>query len=201
MTQTDRFDGRILGVGTTSGVRIVVGQWFASPLGAFTDVMMEDAEGRRTLLAPDERVAQYVGETYHFDDVRVVSVRSDTPNGGRFAVTAGPLQLEAVIGARHPWGMALRAVPQALHGPVLAWVMNPVASLVMPGVQTYGSAKNGRVEAYVAHDLHRVAAISATWAGRSLGQLADVDPAPRFGFSGSPRMPSLTRVTTFVQRR
>lgn len=199
MAQTDRFDGRILGVGTTSGVRLVVGQWFNSPLGAFTDVMVEDSEGWRTLLAPDEHVAQYVGETYHFDEVQVVPVWGESSDK-RLVVTAGPLHLDAAIGARHPWGMVLRAVPRRLHGPRLARVMNPVAGLVMPGVHTYGSAKNGRVEAYVAHDLHRVKEISATWEGHPLGQLADVDPAPRFGFSGSPRMPSITRVTTFVER-
>jgi hypothetical protein len=35
----DRFHGRIAGVGSTSGIRVVIGPWAASPLGAFTDAM------------------------------------------------------------------------------------------------------------------------------------------------------------------
>ena len=52
----ERFSGRIAGVGSASGVRIVVGRWDDSPWGAFADVMVEDAAGHRVLLAPSERV-------------------------------------------------------------------------------------------------------------------------------------------------
>ena len=67
----DRFRGRILGAGSTSGLRLVIGDWTCSPLGAFTDVMVATAQGRRILLAPDEAVAQYVSATYTFDEVRL----------------------------------------------------------------------------------------------------------------------------------
>ena len=36
-----RFDGRIAGVGSGSGVRLVVGRWDAGPWGPFADVMVE----------------------------------------------------------------------------------------------------------------------------------------------------------------
>ena len=55
-----RFRGKILGVGSTSGVRIVVGMWERSPFGPFTDVFLEQADGSSVLLAPDELVAAYV---------------------------------------------------------------------------------------------------------------------------------------------
>ncbi|WFR66784.1 hypothetical protein P9139_19260 [Curtobacterium flaccumfaciens] len=71
-----RFRGRIMGVGTTSGVRIVVGMWERSPFGAFTDVFLELADGTSVLLAPDELVAAYVSGTYRFDSVSVVDVRT-----------------------------------------------------------------------------------------------------------------------------
>ena len=35
-----RFTGAIAGVGSRSGVRVVVGTWRTSPLGAFADVML-----------------------------------------------------------------------------------------------------------------------------------------------------------------
>jgi hypothetical protein len=47
-----RFSGAIAGAGSSSGVRLVVGRWLDSPLGAFADVMVQDAAGNRTLLAP-----------------------------------------------------------------------------------------------------------------------------------------------------
>lgn len=213
MKAHDRFDGRILGVGTSRGVRLVVGDWYASPFGRFSDVMVAHADGRRGLLAPTPQIAEYVASTYHFDDVTVCDVVvetsgvSDAPSAGqvpsvrrgaRIAVAAGPLRLVVSVGDRHPWGYALAAVPHVLRRPALARVMDPAARMLMPGVRTYGSAGSGRDEAYVARDLRRVASLEAAWAGESLGRLADVDPPPRFGFSSSPRMPSLTRVTTYV---
>ena len=52
------FDGEIFGFGTGSGHRFVVGRWTRSPFGPFADVMHEDPDGRRTLLAPTEQVAE-----------------------------------------------------------------------------------------------------------------------------------------------
>ena len=41
-----RFEGFIAGVGSTSGIRVVVGHWPRSPFGSFTDAMVERASGR-----------------------------------------------------------------------------------------------------------------------------------------------------------
>jgi hypothetical protein len=43
--------------------------------------------------------------------------------------------------------------------------------------------------------------VEASWAGTDLGDLADVDPPVRFGFSSTPRRPSIVAVTTTVQPR
>ncbi|MDO9397579.1 MAG: hypothetical protein Q7T71_13610, partial [Herbiconiux sp.] len=74
MPREERFEGRIAGFGTASGVRLVLGLWERSPLGRFADVMMEDALGRRTLFAPTPDVAEYVAATYTFDAVEVLPV-------------------------------------------------------------------------------------------------------------------------------
>jgi hypothetical protein len=50
------FDGHIIGASFASGDRLVAGRWFRSPFGAFADVMWCQPDGRRVLLAPDERV-------------------------------------------------------------------------------------------------------------------------------------------------
>ena len=54
----ERFDGWIAGLGTAAGLRVVIGHWPTSPLGAFTDAMVERPDGHRILLAPDERAGK-----------------------------------------------------------------------------------------------------------------------------------------------
>lgn len=198
----DRFDGRILGAGSTSGVRLVIGDWRRSPLGAFTDVMVATPDERRILLAPDDRVAEYVTATYSFDDVVLTPVTVTERDGGhRWQVDAGPLQVDVHLGPRTATGWTLWALPAALtRRRAFATLADPVARLLHPGVRTRGSAGNGRREYYGAQDQHEVQSLSGTWRGLALGGLADVTPAPQFGFSSTPARPSLTTVTTTVVR-
>ncbi|MGH3867621.1 MAG: hypothetical protein ACRDQ4_16090 [Pseudonocardiaceae bacterium] len=69
-----RFEGWIAGLGTTAGLRVVIGRWTSSPWGPFTDVMVEQPDGHRVLLAPQPAVAEFIAGTYQFDDVRTVGV-------------------------------------------------------------------------------------------------------------------------------
>jgi len=57
---------------------------------------------------------------------------------------------------------------------------------------------DGRREYYGATDAHRVTAATGSFDGRGLGALAPVDPPCRFGFSSTPRTPSVTTVVTTV---
>lgn len=205
MTRTvDRFDGRILGAGSSSGVRLVVGDWHRSPLGAFTDVMVATADGRRLLLASDDDVADYVTRTYAFDEVVRCPVglsEIPTKGGRRWVVEAGPLTARFEVGARTATGWLLAAIPAPVAGSrALATLADPVARRVHPGVRTRGTAGGGRKEYYGARDQHAVTDLVGTWRGEDLGGLADVRPAPDFGFSSTPARPSLTRVTTTVVR-
>ncbi|MBE7323558.1 hypothetical protein IEQ44_02685 [Nocardioides sp. Y6] len=193
-----RFEGHIAGVGTTSGLRAVVGRWSASPLGAFADVMVETATGHRLLLAPSEQVAHFVATTYHFDEVRVESVVvSDSPTG--WVVETPSLRLRLTVGGRTPLGRLVRLVPPRLAtAPAWSRVTDPVARVVMRGVRTRGSAGGGRTEIYGATDVRRITAAHGCFAGADLGSLAPVDPACRFGFSSSPRTPAVTTVVTTI---
>lgn len=199
----DRFSGHILGVGSTSGVRIVVGRWPDSPLGDFADCMVALPDGRRVLLAPSDEVAEYVSATYHFEEVCVVPVEvaGETGPGGAWVVAAGPLRLRADLGRRTALGCLLRAVPARWSATAaVTAVTDPVARVVMRGVRTRGTAGGGRAEYYGAGDMHAVTALEGEWDGRPLGALAPVEPPPRFGFSGTPRRPSVVAVTTTVRR-
>lgn len=194
-----RFDGWIAGMGTSSGTRIVLGHWQRSPFGAFSDLMLERADGNRLLLAPTRETADFVSSTYVFDTVRVVpvevSVTDDT-----WTVTAGPLDLRFTTGRRRLLGCALRAVPGPLaRRPAWSALTDRAARLLLPGVRTRGSAGLGRREWYGARDMLPIRAVSAAYEGADLGAMAPVEPPVRFGFGSAPRNPSVTRVTTTVE--
>lgn len=200
-----RFHGAIVGVGSTSGTRIVVGRWQASPLGSFADVMIAEPDGTRVLLAPDEAVAEFVSTTYGFDRVVIgpVQVEIDHGSGGvRWHVVAPGLETTIRVGRRPLLGRALTVVPRRLAtAPFWARLTDPVARVVLRGVRTRGSAGNGRREYYGATDLHRVIALDGFWQGSDLGTLAPVSPDPGFGFGSTPRRPSVTSVITTVDVR
>ncbi|WP_210437767.1 hypothetical protein [Nocardioides xinjiangensis] len=196
----ERFTGRIAGVGSSSGVRVVVGRWDDSPWGPFTDVMVEDASGHRVLLAPDDRVRHFVASTYSFDEhvIEPVSVE-DTPAG--WQVTTPSLSLGLEVGNRTPLGLLLGLVPaRVATAPWFCALADPLARVVLRGVRTRGTAGNDRREWYGATSVAAVTRITGAWRGTGLGVLASVDPPCRFGFSSTPRRPSVTRVVTTIER-
>lgn len=193
-----RFDGRIAGVGSSSGVRVVVGSWSDSPLGDFADVMVERADGHRILLAPSAEVAEFVSQTYTFDEVRVEAVEVEEGDT-EWVVTTDSLSLSLTLGGRMPLGRLLRLVPRPLAtAPAWTRVTDPVARRVMRGVRTRGQARAGRREFYAATDLRAVTAMEGRLDGIRLGALAPVDPPCRFGFGSTPRTPSVTTLVTTV---
>jgi hypothetical protein len=189
-----RFRGAIAGVGTTSGVRVVVGRWATSPYGAFADAMVETATGHRLLLAPSREVADFVAATYTFDEVRIEPI---TVRG--WAVRSPSLTLELETGGRTALGRLLRLIPARLaESPAWCALTDPVARVVLGGVRTRGTAGGGRREWYGATDHRHVAAARGRFDGAELGSLAPVAPPPRFGFSSTPSVPSITTVVTTV---
>ncbi|WP_210443339.1 hypothetical protein [Nocardioides sp. SYSU D00065] len=196
----ERFTGRIAGVGSTSGVRVVVGRWDDSPWGPFADVMVEDAAGHRVLLAPDQRVREFVASTYAFDEHAIEPVTvADTADGWR--VSTPSLTLRLVLGTRTPLGRLLGLVPaRVATAPWFCALADPVARVVMRGVRTRGTAGNDRREWYGATSVLSVTGISGEWRGTDVGALAPVDPPCRFGFSSTPQRPSVTSVVTTIER-
>jgi len=197
--KSDRFEGWIAGIGTEAGLRCVVGHWPDSPLGSFTDVMVEQPDGLRVLLAPSPAVAEFVAATYRFDEVRTVPF-AVARTRERWTVDAGPLALAFEIGGRPALGHLLRAVPRRL-ATTPAWIsaIDQVARRVLPGVRTVGSAGGDRREYYAALDLHLIVGASVRWDGVDQGGLARVDPPVRFGFGSTPGQPSLVRMVTLVR--
>ncbi|WP_221933612.1 hypothetical protein [Aeromicrobium piscarium] len=194
-----RFVGHIAGMGTTSGTRLVVGVWEHSPFGRFCDVMVEEATGHRTLLAPTPDTADYVSATYTFDSVDIAPVTLTVDNA-LWAVRHRALTLDWQVGRRRLLGALLHLVPSGLREKeTWAQAIDPVARIVQPGVRTHGTAGNDRTEWYAADDVRAIVAATGTWRGASLGTLAPLRPPVSFGFSSAPRSPSLTSVTSIVR--
>lgn len=193
-----RFYGRITGVGTSSGIRLVVGHWVTTPLGSFADVMIEDATGHRTLLAPNDAVAQFITDTYTFDDVHITPVTAGL-TADALHVTSAELDLHVALGSRTVLGHLLTLQPRALATqPWWCRTIDPVARVVMSGVRTAGQARTGRREYYGAVDLQAVTAVTGHWQGQELGTLAPVAPPVRFGFGSTPARPAMTTIVTTV---
>lgn len=193
-----RFTGTIAGLGSVGGVRVVVGRWEDSPLGAFADVMLAEPDGTRVLLAPTSEVADFVSTTYRFDRIETGPV-SVSDEAGAWVVHAPGLALRLVVGGRPPLGRLLRLVPRRVAvAPAWARLTDPVARVVLRGVRTRGTAGNDRREYYGATDLRRVTEVSGSWRGRDLGALRPVTPEPRFGFGSTPQQPSVTSIVTTI---
>lgn len=194
-----RFEGEIAGLGSASGLRIVVGRWRVSPFGSFADVMVERPDGHRVLLAPSQEVADFVASAYVFDEV----VRTPVlVQAGRHAwrVETDQLEVGFVLGRRTPVGWVLRAVPRRVSRSTwFAAAVDPVARLALDGVRTRGTAGNGRREWYGAGDLRRIESMSGRWHGVAIGALAAVEPPVRFGFGSTPAAPSVVSVATTVE--
>lgn len=196
----ERFDGWIAGLGTAAGLRVVIGHWPTSPLGAFTDVMLERPDGHRILLAPDERVADVVGATYTFDETRLGAVTHEEFGDCRRVVT-DDLEVTLRVGGRPALGWLLRTVPSRLAAaPRWIGALDAIARRVLPGVRTVGTAGGGRTEYYGARDLHRVVDAAVRFEGRDQGALGPVRPPVHFGFGSTPTAPSLVRITTLIRR-
>ncbi len=202
MSTRFRFTGEIAGVGSASGVRVVVGRWVDSPLGTFADAMVERPDGHRLLLAPSPEVADFVAATYDFDEIRIepFEVRATgTGVGATWEVSSDSLRLALTVGRVTALGRLLALVPRAVAtAPWWCTLTDLVARVVLRGVRTRGET-TGRREWYGATGNRRIERIEGALDGVELGALADVRPPPRFGFSSTPPRPSVTGVVTTVE--
>ena len=193
-----RFHGRIAGFGTGSGVRLVVGMWPRSPLGSFADVMVEQPDGHRILLAPSQAVADFVGATYEFDEVRIVPV-TYRMRGREISVDAGSLEAWFTIGDISWLGRLLRLVPKGLATrPGWLRLIDPIARVLVPGARTAGSAGQGRREYYGVTSARSITGVTARWNGDDLGGLTRLHPPVTFGFGSAPASPHIVEVTTTI---
>lgn len=195
----DRFDGEIAGFGSRSGTRVVLGLWQDTRFGPIADAMVETEDGHRVLVVPTDRVGEYVGATYNFDEVRVEdTVLRTTATERHFSCAS--LTVTVRVARRTVIGRLLRLVPRPVARS--RWwcrLVDPIARILRQGVRTVGTAGGGRREYYCALDEHRLAGVDGSWDGAPLGELRPVTPPVRFGFGSTPATPSIVRITTLIE--
>lgn len=178
--------GVIAGAGFASGDRLVVGHWACSPIGPFSDVMWAGPDGRRTLWAPTEAVAEFVGAVYRFDHVEITALKVEGSIAGLTASTPA-------------WSLHLEAAARGFRIPFRrpAWMTRyveaPVARAWM-GVRPFGVSPTGVREWYRADAWRHIVTGSLVVDGIDAGAIAPVDPPTGFGFSEPPRRPTITAV-------
>jgi hypothetical protein len=192
------FTGHIAGFGTSAGVRLVIGTWSVSPFGCFTDVMVQTRADERILLAPTTEVADFVSATYNFDRVEVGPVTAEM-SPQRLAVSALGLDITIALGGPAPLDRLLRLIPARLAtDPRWLRAIDPLASRIVPGVRTAGSAGSGRREYYGVRRSRLIRSATGGFAGRDLGGLTPLEPPVGFGFSSAPKTPQIVDVTTTI---
>ncbi|MEZ5141952.1 MAG: hypothetical protein R2726_05450 [Acidimicrobiales bacterium] len=181
--------GVIAASGFASGDRVVVGHWWQSPIGPFTDVMWAEPDGVRVLYTPSDRVQRFVTSVYTFDRSEVVPFRTEG-DGRALAVEAGDRRLTMRSG---------RGVPIPMRRPrwFTRWVEGPVARALLR-VRVYGESPTGVQEWYQADVWRPMRSASAAVGGRDLGAGGPVEPATGFGFTEPPRRPSMVNLHTYL---
>ena len=161
-------------------------------MGAFTDVMLQTADDERVLLAPDDTIADFVSSTYTFDRVELGACprlywTRDSSRSRPKASTPGSASaaLRRSTGCCG-WFRGGWRLHRAGCGSI-----DPVAARVVPGVHTYGTAGNGRVEYYGVRRSRRITAIDGHYRGVPFGGLAPLRPPVNFGFSSAPASPQI----------
>ena len=179
-------------------MRMVIGSWLESPFGRFADVMVETSDGERILLAPSQEVAEFVSTTYTFDSIEIGDVAVEHHRDA-FRLTAPNLEVHGGIGGPAQFDWLLRLVPSRLAtAPWWLRLIDPVASRLITGVHTAGSAGHGRREYYGVRRTRRISEVRGRFRGDALGELTPLDPPVRFGFSSAPAAPQMVSVTTTI---
>jgi hypothetical protein len=160
--------------------------------------MLQTADAERILLAPTEAVAEFVSTTYRFDRVELGELSADL-DAEKLTVAGENFEARIGIGGPAPVDRLLRCVPRRLAtAPRWLRAIDPVASRMVPGVHTYGSAGNGRVEYYGVRRSRRITAIEGHYRGAPFCGIAPLRPPVSFGFSSAPAAPQIVAVTTTI---
>ena len=186
----DKFQGRISSSGFSSGERIVVGDWYESPLGEFTNIMWARPDGKRILMSPSKKHADYVSSLYTFEEVNIVPIDIERNKRG-ISVKAGDLSINM------SWKRGL-AIPISRPLWFISTVEQFFANLFFK-TKTFGYTCNGLREWYCIQSLSKLNSAKASDGKQDFGEMSIFQTSACFGFSGPPKKPSSVRVNSIIE--
>jgi hypothetical protein len=187
----DFFEGRISASAFSSGERLVIGDWHHSPLGKFTNIMWARPDGKRILISPSTKCADYVSKIYSFEEVIVTPLKIKRDKKKIEIKTE-----DLLIYLEWSW---------SLHIPIKRprWFISSVeyffANLLF-GTKTYGKTNDNRKEWYMIKSISWIKNASFRYRNESFGKLTKLSEPIGFGFSDPPTRPSSVRVISMIEK-
>mgnify|MGYP006101231725 FL=1 len=185
-----RIRGSISSIGFPDGNRFVIGHWLSSPIGQFADVMWGTPDGKKILLAKNERIANFVSAIYDFDETRIGDIQIHSDGRSTSALGLG-------LDIKLQGGLTRGFIPPR---PLFftRFFESPIASSLM-GVQTFGTSSRGVKEWYQARKWRWVRSGSASLDGYDLGPASPFDKPIGVGFSEPPRKPAIVDIQVTIR--
>jgi hypothetical protein len=187
----DIFEGRITSCGFDSGDRIVIGLWEKSPFGSFADIMWARPDGTKILIAPNEKIGEYIDSLYEFDEIRIEEIKIQR-NRKEIIFNCTDIQCQ------FNWGNEISFLVK--RRPL--WFVSTIEYFfgwLIFRTKTHGKTKNGRKEWYVVDKISRLKKAKAKISGKDLGRYTKFSPKANFGFSDPPKMPASVIVRSHIE--
>jgi hypothetical protein len=187
----DIFEGRITSCGFSSGDRIVIGTWINTPFGSFSDIMWAKPDGTKVLIAPNQKIANYISSLYDFDIIKIeeLDIESDE----------NMMKIETKdLNCHFEWSRGVSFLIKKRPLWFVASIEYFFGWLIF-GTKTYGKTKNGKKEWYAVDRLSRLTLADVEFNGKNLGEQTKFHPKANFGFSDPPKMPCSALVRSHIE--
>lgn len=187
----DIFEGRITSCGFSSGDRIVIGTWINTPFGSFSDIMWAKPDGTKVLIAPNQKIANYISSLYDFDIIKIeeLDIESDE----------NMMKIETKdLNCHFEWSRGVSFLIKKRPLWFVASIEYFFGWLIF-GTKTYGKTKNGKKEWYAVDRLSRLTLADVEFNGKNLGKQTKFHPKANFGFSDPPKMPCSALVRSHIE--
>ena len=187
----DIFEGRITSCGFSSGDRIVIGTWRNTPFGSFSDIMWAKPDGSKVLIAPNEKIANYISSLYEFDIIQIEDLKVED-SGNMMKVETKDLN------CHFEWSRGFSFLTKKRPLWFIASIEFFFGWLIF-GTKTYGKTKNGKKEWYAVDRLSKLTFAKAEFKKNDLGEYKKFHPKANFGFSDPPKMPCSALVRSHIE--
>ena len=186
------FDGQIFSSGFESGDRIVIGNWKYTPFGKFTDIMWAKPDGKKVLIAPNQKLIDFISSMYEFDEY-IISSFSIEEKSNQILIKSDQIvcELEWSKGIKIPFRRPLWFISSLEY----------IVAFIFFRTKTNGLTNDGRQEWYAIEKVSNLSSAKASINGKDLGKMTNFEPKATFGFSEPRKRPSAVELKSHIERK